>query len=111
MTPTRTEPAWVLLLSDALDALDAADRWWLDQPDLDDRTLFAWHETRQLRAGLARILDRDDTPRVPGSDAVASLHTAADCLTRAAVLIGPPTDRAVIGYQLQLRRLLERLAR
>jgi hypothetical protein len=111
VTPTFTEPAWVLLLSDALDALDAADRWWLDQPELDDRALFAWHEVCELRAGLARLLDRDRPGGSAGSDAVQSLHTAAGCLTEAAALTGPPTDRTVIGYQLQLRHLLERLAR
>jgi hypothetical protein len=110
MSVTPEVPFWTLL-AQACDALAAAERWWLSQPEMDDRALFAWHETVQVRSGLERLLDRDDPPLVRPIEARQALPDAVACLARAAALTGPATAGRLDGYQQRLRRLIERCGR
>lgn len=99
---------------EACAALDAASRWWLDQPDLEDRVLFVWHEAGEIRSELGRHLDPDDDPIPPsrGSDPTRALIVAADYLAVAIdQLDAPDLGATLTTYQVRLRRLSDRTRR
>ena len=109
-----TQPGWVQAVQDACDALDAAGRWWLDQPNLDDRTLFVWHETGEIRTELGRHLDPDDDPIPPsrGSDPARALRVAADHLAVAIDRLDDPgLAVSLTAYWARLGRLGDRIRR
>lgn len=109
-----SQPGWVQAVQDACIALDAAGRWWLDQRDLDDRTLFVWHEIGEIRTELGRHLDLDDDSIQPGrgSDPARALRVAADHLAAAVDRLDDPgLAVALTAYQARLGRLGDRVRR
>lgn len=111
MTP---QPGWVEAVRDACAALDDALRWWLDQPELEDRVLFVWHEAGEIRSELGRYLDPDADPIPPsrGSDPARALTVAADHLAAALDHTDAPDLAAILtASQVRLRRLSDRTRR